>query len=103
MPVWKQDDIQQASTDIDTLTTKLREYSMAAETDKPALLEDLNQITAAMDEGALTEYVALLTQVQSLLDSGLSESEVQAMFPEIDFTEALGQIASIQDYLNTHS
>jgi len=103
MPVWNQADIQQAGTDIETLTTKLREYSMAAETDKPALLADLNNITAAMDEGALTEYVSLLTQVQSLLDSGLSESEVQAMFPEIDFSTALDQIASIQDYLNTHS
>lgn len=103
MPVWEQTDIQQASTDIDTLTQKLREYSMAAETDKPALLSDLNNITAAMDEGALTEYISLLTQIQSLMDSGMTESEVQAMFPEIDFTEALNQIASIQDYLNTHS
>ena len=103
MPVWEQTDIQQASTDIDTLTQKLREYSIAAETDKPTLLEDLNNLTASMDEGALTEYISLLTQIQSLMDSGLSESEIQAMFPEIDFTEALGQIASIQDYLNTHS
>ena len=38
----------------------------------PALLEDLNEITAAMDEGAVTEYIALLTQVQSLLDSGMT-------------------------------
>ena len=103
MPVWAQTDIQQAGTDIDTLTQKLREYSMAAETEKPALLADLNELTASMDEGALTEYIGLLTQIQSLMDSGLSESEIQAMFPEIDFTEALNQIASIQDYLNTHS
>ncbi|MDY3253994.1 MAG: hypothetical protein SOX18_01025, partial [Lachnospiraceae bacterium] len=68
--------------------------------EKPALLEDLNAITAAMDEGAMTEYIAILTQIQSLLDSGMSEAEVQAMFPEINFSTALEQIASIQAFLN---
>ena len=100
MPVWEQEDIQQAASDVDLLTQKLREYSAANETEKPALLEDLNAITAAMDEGAMTEYIAILTQIQSLLDSGMSEAEVQAMFPEIDFSTALEQIASIQAFLN---
>ena len=99
--VWAQADIQQAASDVDTLTRKLREYSAAGETEKPALLEDLNAIAAAMDEGAMTEYLAILTQIQSLLDSGLSESEIQAMFPEIDFTTALEQIAAIQTFLNS--
>ena len=98
--VWAQADIQKAASDVDTLTQKLREYSAAGETEKPALLEDLNAIAAAMDEGAMTEYLAMLTQIQSLLDSGLSESEIQAMFPEIDFTTALEQIAAIQTFLN---
>ena len=98
--VWAQADIQQAASDVDTLTRKLREYSAAGETEKPALLEDLSAIAAAMDEGAMTEYLAMLTQIQSLLDSGLSESEIQAMFPEIDFTTALEQIAAIQTFLN---
>ena len=98
--VWAQADIQQAASDVDTLTQKLREYSAAGETEKPALLEDLSAIAAAMDEGAMTEYLAMLTQIQSLLDSGLSESEIQAMFPEIDFTTALEQIAAIQTFLN---
>lgn len=98
--VWAQADIQQAASDVDTLTRKLREYSAAGEAEKPALLEDLNAIAAAMDEGAMTEYLAMLTQIQSLLDSGLSESEIQAMFPEIDFTTALEQIAAIQTFLN---
>lgn len=98
--VWAQADIQQAASDVDTLTRKLREYSAAGETEKPALLEDLSAIAAAMDEGAMTEYLAILTQIQSLLDSGLSESEIQAMFPEIDFTTALEQIAAIQTFLN---
>lgn len=98
--VWAQADIQQAASDVDTLTRKLREYSAAGETEKPALLEDLSAIAAAMDEGAMTEYLAMLTQIQSLLDSGLSESEIQAMFPEIDFTTALEQIAAIQTFLS---
>ena len=98
--VWAQADIQQAASDVDTLTRKLREYSAAGETEKPALLADLSAIAAAMDEGAMTEYLAMLTQIQSLLDSGLSESEIQAMFPEIDFTTALEQIAAIQTFLN---
>lgn len=88
MPVWQQDDIQQAASDIDTLNQKLREYSMASETDKPGLLADLNEITANMDEGALIEYIGLLTQIQSLLDSGLTEAEIKAMFPEIDVSGA---------------
>ena len=98
--VWAQADIQQAASDVDTLTRKLREYSAAGEAEKSALLEDLSAIAAAMDEGAMTEYLAMLTQIQSLLDSGLSESEIQAMFPEIDFTTALEQIAAIQTFLN---
>ena len=55
--VWAQADIQQAASDVDTLTRKLREYSAAGETEKPALLENLNAIAAAMDEGAMTEYM----------------------------------------------
>ncbi|MBQ4265597.1 MAG: phage tail tape measure protein [Clostridia bacterium] len=102
MPVWQQDDIQQAAADIDTLNQKLREYSMASETDKPGLLADLNEITANMDEGALIEYIGLLTQIQSLLDSGLTEAEIEAMFPEIDVSGAMEQLASVQDYLDTH-
>lgn len=100
MPVWQQDDIQQASTDVQTLTQKLREYSIAGEAEKPALLEELNAISASMDESAITEYISLLTQIQSLMDSGMSQSEVQTLFPEIDFTTALDQIASIQSFLN---
>ena len=42
----------------------------------------------------------MLTQIQSLLDSGMTEGEIQAMFPEIDFTTALEQIAAIQTFLN---
>jgi len=102
MPVWEQSDIQQAATDVEILTQKLREYSAAAPDEKPALLEEINALTAGMDETALTEYVAVLMQIQSLLDSGMTEAEVQAMFPEIDFSTALEQIAAIQAFLNNH-
>lgn len=99
MPVWEQPEIQEASTQVDTLLTKLRAYSMAGETEKPALLTELQQLSASMDEGALTEYLSLMTQIQSLMDSGLTESEIAGLFPEIDFTGQLDQFAGIADYI----
>ena len=101
MPVWQQGDIQEAKTQVGDLMQLLRQYSAAStDAEKKSFLPQLNQLTSSMDEGALTEYVALLTQIQSLLDSGMSESEVQAMFPDIDFSSALEQLAAIQTYLN---
>ncbi len=100
MPVWNQPEIQQASQQVDELFTKLREYSMAGESEKPALLADLQALSAGMDEGALTEYLSLMTQIQSLLDSGMSEAEVQALFPDIDFSSQLDQFAGIVSYLD---
>ena len=101
MPVWQQSDIQTAKTQVGDLMQLLRQYSAAStDAEKKSFLPQLNQLTSSMDEGALTEYVALLTQIQSLLDSGISESEVQAMFPDIDFSSALEQLAAIQTYLN---
>ena len=101
MPVWQQSDIQTAKTQVGDLMQLLRQYSAAStDAEKKSFLPQLNQLTSNMDEGALTEYVALLTQIQSLLDSGMSESEVQAMFPDIDFSSALEQLAAIQTYLN---
>ena len=101
MPVWQQEDIQTAKGQVGDLMQLLRQYSAAStDAEKKSFLPQLNQLTASMDEGALTEYVGLLTQIQSLLDSGMSESEVQAMFPDIDFSSALEQLAAIQTYLN---
>ena len=100
MPVWEQEDIQQANQQVDTLLTKLREYSMAGEGEKPAILQDLADLSAEMDEGALTEYLGLLTQIQSLLDGGMSEEEVQAMFPDIDVSGLMDQFAGIADYID---
>lgn len=100
MPIWNQPEIQQASQQMDELFTKLREYSMASESEKPALLADLQALSAGMDEGALAEYLSLMTQIQSLLDSGMSEAEVQALFPDIDFSTQLDQFAGIVSYLD---
>ena len=100
MPVWNQPEIQEASQQVDELFTRLREYSMAGESEKPALLADLQALSASMDEGALTEYLSLMTQIQSLLDSGMSEAEVQALFPDIDFSAQLDQFAGIVNYLD---
>ncbi len=101
VPVWQQDDIQTAKTQVGDLMQLLRQYSAAStDAEKKSFLPQLNQLTANMDEGALTEYIGLLTQIQSLLDSGMSESEVQEMFPDIDFSSALEQLAAIQTYLN---
>jgi len=100
MPVWNSDSIQKADADVDALMQKLREFSIASKSEKPALLSSMEELASTMDESSLTEYIALLTQIQSLLDSGMTEEEVQALFPEVDFTEALEQIAAIQTFLN---
>ena len=100
MPVWEQEDIQKVNTDMDTLVQLMRQYSTATQDEKPAILEQMNQLTAGMDEDAVVEYVAMLTQIQSLLDSGMTEEEVSALFPEIDFSSALEQIAAIQAFLS---
>ncbi len=102
-PVWEQQNIRQAATDVDRLTQLLRAYSALDMEGKKGMLGELNELTASMDEASLVEYVGLLTQIQSLMDSGMSEADIQAMFPEIDFSTALDQLASIQQYLNENS
>ena len=100
MPVWEQEDIQEASTQVDELLTRLREYSLASESEKPALLTGLQQLSSSMDEGALTEYLAMMTQIQALMDSGLTEGEIAQLFPEIDFSAQMDQFAGIADYID---
>lgn len=101
MPVWNQEDIQDTKGQLADLVTLMGQYNNAAAGSKEqsTILEKMNTLTSEMDEGALTEYIALLTQIQSLMDSGMSQAEVQNLFPEIDFSQALVQIASIQEFL----
>ena len=103
MPVWNSESMQTAGDQMDRLVQLMRQYYLASESERPAILAEMDALSSEMDESALTEYYALLTQIQSLLDSGLSEPEVQAMFPDIDFSSALEQLASIQSFLNTRS
>jgi hypothetical protein len=98
--VWNQEDIREAKTQVGDLFTTLRKYSMASEDDKPAILTELQNVSSGMDEGAMTEYLSLLTQIQSLMDEGLTESEVQELFPDIDVSGALDQFAGLADYLD---
>jgi hypothetical protein len=65
-------------------------------------LEDMNALTSSMDEGALTEYYALLTQIQSLMDAGMSEEEIQAIFPDIDVSSQMQQLASLTQFVTDH-
>lgn len=102
-PVWNQKDIRKADSDIDTLYGKLREYNLAASRgDQMGManaLEDMNKLTAGMDESKLTEYLGILTQIQSLLDSGMSTEQVQALFPEIDVSTQLEQVAALTKFI----
>lgn len=103
LPVWEQEDIQGAANDLFALYTLLAKYSTLDADGKKSMLGQLNELTGSMDEGALTEYLALLTQIQSLMDGGMTEAEVQKLFPKIDFSEALGQFAAIVGYLKDNS
>ncbi len=103
LPVWNQAEIQKVDQDIDALYSKLSAYSLAAsngdQLGMAKALDDINKLTAGMDEAKLTEYLGLLTQIQSLLDSGMSEEEVQALFPDIDVSKQMEQVASITQYV----
>ena len=106
MPVWNQEDIQQADAAIDTLYAKLREYSIAsANGDQLGMakaLEEMQALTETMDEGTLTEYLGVLTQIQSLMDAGMTEEEIQRLFPDIDVSEQMQQIASLTQFVKDH-
>ena len=101
MPVWNSESMQTAGDQMDRIVQLMRQYSSADAADQPGILTQMEALTSEMDEGTLAEYYGLLTQIQSLLDSGMSEAEVQALFPEIDFSAALEQLASIQTFLST--
>ncbi|MEG0985819.1 MAG: phage tail tape measure protein [Clostridia bacterium] len=98
-PVLEQPEIQRADKDLDALTQKLRAYSAASESDKPGILTEMEKLASGMDERAMTEYLATLTQIQSLIDGGMTEGEVQQMLPALDFSGTMEQIAAIQQFL----
>ncbi|MEA5016943.1 MAG: phage tail tape measure protein [Candidatus Limiplasma sp.] len=106
MPVWNQEDIRQTDAAIDTLFGKLREYSIAAANNDTLgmakALEDMNKLTSSMDEGALVDYLGILTQIQALMDSGMSREEVQKLFPDIDVSGQMEEIAALTQFVKDH-
>jgi len=99
------DDTKKTEGQLDTLYAKLKELSdaTAAGQDTSGILTELNALTQGMDEGALTEYLTMLTQISSLASSGLSAEEIQTLFPDVDFTNVdamLERYAAIGQYLN---
>lgn len=99
------DDTKKTEGQLNTLLAKLKELSdaTAAGQDTSGILTELNTLTQGMDEGALTEYLTMLTQISSLASSGLSAEEIQTLFPNVDFTnvdEMLEKFAAIGQYLN---
>lgn len=99
------DDTKKTEGQLNTLLAKLKELSdaTAAGQDTSSLLTELNTLTQGMDEGALTEYLTMLTQISSLASSGLSAEELQTLFPDVDFTNVAAMLeiyAAIGQYLN---
>ena len=104
MPVWQQESIQKTGEQVDELTDLLWEYDAAAtDAEKNAALAKINKLTQGMDESSLVEYMGVLTQIQSLLDSGMSEEDINDLFPDIDVSSAIEQLAIIQEYLSSHN
>ncbi len=106
MPVWNQQDIQDTDAAIDVLFGKLREYSIAANNDDTLgmakVLEDIERLTDTMSEGALVDYLGVLTQIQTLIDSGMSEAEIQKLFPDLDVSGQMEQIAALTQFVKEH-
>ena len=105
MPVWNMPGIQQASADMDRLLALFREYSTIGGDgyQDPALLEEMSALTEGMNEDDLISYIGLLQQVQTLLDSGMSETEVQSMFPELDMSTNMEELAALADFASQRS
>ncbi len=105
LPVWDEDGIQKANADMEKLMELFREYSTIGGDgyQDPALLTQMDALTSGMSEDDLVSYIGLLQQVQSLLDGGMSEAEVQAMFPEFDFSQNLDELAALADFASQRS
>jgi TP901 family phage tail tape measure protein len=105
MPVWNEDGIQKAGADMDALMALFREYSTIGGDgyQDPALLTEMEKLTEGMNQDDILSYIGLLQQAQSLLDGGMSEGEVQTMFPELDFTKNLDELAALADFASQRS
>ena len=108
-PVWNDEGMQQTGDTLADLAGKLTAYDAAVKTygedsyQAAQALDAVKNAATGLDEGSLTEYAGVLTQISELLTSGMSMEEVQALFPEIDVSTALEQLASIQQFTSQYS
>ena len=108
-PVWNDEGMRQTGETLSDLAGKLTAYDAAVKTygeDSYQAAEALDAVKNAatgLDEESLTEYAGVLTQISELLTSGMSMDEVQALFPDIDVSTALEQLASIQQFTSQYS
>ena len=103
MPVWNSSGMQKVTDDLSKLTELMTAYNIAASNgDQQGManaLAAMNTLTAGMDEAKVTEYLGMLTQIQALMDSGMSEEEITKLFPEIDVTKLTEQTAAITQFV----
>ena len=108
-PVWNDEGMQQTGDTLSDLASKLTAYDAAVKTygdhsyEAAAALDAVKEAATGLDESSLTEYASVLTQISELLTSGMSMDEVQALFPDIDVSTALEQLASIQQFTSQYS
>ncbi len=108
-PVWNDEGMQQTGDTLADLASKLTAYDAAVKTygansyEAASALDAVKEAVTGLDESSLTEYSAVLTQISELLTSGMSMDEVQALFPDIDVSTALEQLASIQQFTSQYS
>ena len=107
-PAWESEKIQDTKKNLDELSSALSAYDFAVgnygddSKEAAVALDRVSKVTKNLDEGDLTDYAAMLTQVSELLRSGMSEEEVSSLFPDIDVSSALDQLAAIQEFVNTY-
>ena len=89
------------------LLSELAQTSTTDTQTRGNILGQLDALTKEMDEGALTEYMTMLSQVSSqvalLKSSGMSDEEIQALYPDIPLDQLesmLNLYAEIGAYLN---
>lgn len=96
--------MQKAQQDMATLTDLIAQYNASQDgSEKAGILEQMNQLTEGMDEGKLTEYLALISQIKEAAgEGGLTPEETAAMFPEVPIESILGNYATIGEFLSAH-
>jgi len=108
-PVWNDEGMRQTGDTLSDLAAKLTAYDAAVKTygansyEAATALDAVKAAATGLNESSLTEYAAVLTQISELLTSGMSMDEVQALFPDIDVSTALEQLASIQQFTSQYS